>query len=341
MKLKSTIQSTVAACVMAFVMAPAAHAEIKSIVYVSPSSIGVNPFLIMGKEGTEAAAKKIGATATTVESDTQQSKLENVSAAANDGADVVVVLGFEFNDIIADVAPTQPETEFLVVDSCPPGDRLPNVHCAVFREYESAFLMGVIAAMNSKTGKVGTVGALDIPFMHRFSDGFAMGAAHVNPDITVETRWVGGQSPFSDPVRSKEQSLALKAAGVDVIFAAAAGGNFGIYEAAKEAEFTALAVDVNHCPKAPGLLWDSALKRVDEVIMQSIDKISNSEKSTFAAFGIAENGVGAVASSPDDVLAASECLVVGSPDTVAKVREVAAQIASGDLKIEDPMFAKK
>ncbi len=341
MKLTSIFASTLAAGILALSSAALAQSEIKSIVYVSPTSIGVNPFLIMGKDGTEAIAKKLGATATTVESDTQQSKLENVSAAANDGADVVIVLGFEFNDIIADVAPTQPDTQFLVVDSCPPGDRPDNVHCAVFREYESSFLMGVIAAMSTKTGKIGTVGALDIPFMHRFSDGYAMGAKYVNPDIEVETRWVGGQSPFSDPVRSKEQSLALKAAGVDVIFAAAAGGNFGIYEAASEAGFKAIAVDVNHCPKAPGLLLDSALKRVDQVIIQSMEKIANGEKATFAAFGIAENGVGSIASSSDEVLNASECLIVESPEVVAKVREVAAEIASGELKIEDPMFAKK
>jgi len=315
-------------------------ADIERIVYVSPTSIGVNPFLIMGKAGAEQAGDALGATVTTVESDTAQSKLENVSAAANDGADIVIVLGFEFIDIVTDVAPIFPDTDFLIVDSCLQDEPPDNVHCAVFREYESAFLVGMIAALSSDSGRIGTIGALDIPFMHRFSDGFALGAEHAVPGITVQTRWIGGQNPFSDPVRSKEQALALGADGVDVIFAAAGGGNFGIYEAAQQSGFKAIAVDVNHCPEAPGLLLDSALKRVDEVIVRAIERIASGEPASFAAYGLAEEGVGAIALGSNEDIQASECLIADAPDVIARVQAAAAEIADGSLVIEDPMFAQ-
>ena len=44
---------------LALAAAPhAAMAQEKSIVYVSPNPIGNNPFLVLGREGTEAAAAK-------------------------------------------------------------------------------------------------------------------------------------------------------------------------------------------------------------------------------------------------------------------------------------------
>lgn len=324
--------------VMAGAAAPA-MAQDKSIIYVSPNPIGNNPFLVLGRDGTEAAAAKIGAKSSTIESDTPQAILENLYAAANEGADIIVALSFSAVDAVAEVAPTAPDTQFLLVDACPDGDRPDNLHCAVFREHEASFLMGAMAAMSSQAGNVGVVGPIDIPFMHRFTDGFAAGARHVNADIKVETRWVGGQNPFSDPVRAKEQALALNAIGADVIYAAAAGGNFGIYEAAADAGFKVMGVDINHCPLAEGVMYDAALKRVDQVILQSVDAILAGAKQNFASYGLAENGVGGVALWSDEELAASGCLVADNAETVAAVRAIADQIIAGDIKVDDPLAA--
>ncbi len=318
----------------------AAMAKQLKFIYVSPDAIGVNAFLKMGKTGIEAAGKKFGAEVKTFESDSPQSRLENVNAAVNEGADIVVVLGFEFNDILAEVAPTAPDTKFLIVDQCIFKDRPANVSCAVFREYEPSYLMGVIAGMNTKTGKVGVVSALDIPFLHRYTDGFAMGAKSVNPDVKINVRWVGGSNPFADPVRAKEQALALNADGTDVIFAVTAGGDFGIFEGATEAGFKVLSVDVNQCPNAKGAIYDNTLKYVDAVILQSIAGILKGDNAPIVSYGLKEGGMGSLSTSSDAVLAASECLVAQEPKVVAKVRAVAADIISGKLKIQDPMFAK-
>ncbi|MCY6381590.1 BMP family lipoprotein [Hoeflea prorocentri] len=316
-----------------------ATAEDKSIVYVSPNPIGNNPFLVMGRDGTKAAAEKHGAKASTIESDTPQAILENLYAAANEGADLIVALSFSAVDPVSEVAPTAPDTQFLIVDACPSGERPDNLHCAVFREHEASFLMGAMAAMQTESGKLGAVSAIDIPFLHRFTDGFADGARHVKPDIEVEVRWVGGQNPFSDPVRAKEQALALQAIGADVIYAAAAAGNFGIYEAAPGEGFKIMGVDANHCDLAGGTMYDAALKRVDQAIMQSVDAIMGGAKQTFASYGLAENGVGGVVLDSDADLATSGCLIADEAETVAKVRAIADQIISGDIKVNDPLSA--
>jgi len=317
---------------------PSAQAADKLFVYVSPDALGVNAFLKMGQTGIEAAGKKHGAEVKTYESKTAAERLDNVNAAINEGANVVVVLGFEFNDIIAQVAPTAPDVDFLIVDQCI-DNRPANVHCAVFREYEASYLMGVAAGMLTQSGKVGVVGALDIPFLHRYTDGYAQGVKSVKPDASVDVRWVGGENPFADPVRAKEQAVAMNAAGADYIYTATSGGDFGVFEAAKEKSFKVFSVDVNHCPEAPGLIVDQSLKHVDIAMESAIDAIEAGQDSVFMALGIKEGGVGAVALD-EATMAASKCVIADHPDVAAKMREVAATIADGSLKLEDPMFAK-
>ena len=319
-------------------LATNARAADNLFVYVSPDAIGVNAFLQMGKAGIEAAGKKYGAEVKTYESKTAAERLDNVNAAINEGANIVVLLGFEFNDIVKQVAPTAPDTQFLIVDQCI-DERPDNVHCAVFREYEASYLVGVAAGMLTQSNKVGVVGALDIPFLHRYTDAYAEGVKSVKPDASVDIRWVGGENPFADPVRAKEQAVAMNAAGADYIYTATSGGDYGVFEAAKEKNFKVFSVDVNHCPEAPGLIVDQSLKQVDVALGSAVDAILGGQKKVFMALGIKEGAVGAIALNEAGI-ADSKCLIADHPDVAAKMREVAATIADGSLKLEDPMMAK-
>lgn len=336
--MRSVWKATIAAGALALSATVGASAADKLFVYVSPDAIGVNAFLQMGKAGIEAAGQKYGADVKTYESKTAAERLENVNAAVNEGADIVVVLGFEFNDIIKEVGPANPDTQFLIVDQCIE-ERPDNVHCAVFREYEASYLMGVAAGMLTQSGKVGVVGALDIPFLHRYTDGYAQGVKSVKPEATVDIRWVGGENPFADPVRAKEQAVAMHAAGADYIYTATSGGDFGVFEAAKEKDFKVFSVDVNHCPEAPGLIVDQSLKRVDTALETAVGAILDGEKKITMSLGIKEGGVGAIALD-EAKMAESGCLIAEHADVAARMREVAASIADGTLKLEDPMFAK-
>ena len=313
-----------------------AYASDKFFVYVSPDPIGVNAFLEMGKTGIEEAAKKYGADVKTYESTSAPARRENVEAALNEGATLIVVLGFEFNDIINDLAPSAPDVQFLIVDQCIP-DLPPNVHCAVFREYEASYLAGVAAGMMTENNKVGVVGALDIPFLHRYTDAYRDGAVSVNPNIDVQIRWVGGDNPFGDPVRAKEQALAMHSSGADIIFTATAGGDFGVFEGAQENNFKVLSVDVNRCVNAPGFIIDNTLKGVDAALINSVDAIMNGATSSVSAVGLKEGGMSIMALK-DDQLSDSQCLIAQQPDVVKKVKEVAASIIDGSLQLEDPMF---
>jgi len=304
-------------------------------VYVSPDPLGINPFLIMGQTGIEKAAAKHGAEAVVLESEDPTTRAENVRAAVDEGATLVVVLGFEFNDIIVEVAAENPDIEFVVVDQCV--DEAPdNVHCAVFREFEASFLIGALAASLTETGHVGVVGTADIPFLHRYTQGFEAGARHVQEDIQVSVRWVGGENPFADPVRAKEQALDLAANGADHIFAASAAGNLGIFEAAREQDFRAFGLDVDQCPAAPGFIVDNLIKRVDLVVEQVADAILTGTAEPMMVFGLGSGGLYLNALSAD-LDATSDCLIYGYPEVMKRMQAIADQIIAGEIGIADPM----
>ncbi|WP_274425998.1 BMP family ABC transporter substrate-binding protein [Chelativorans sp. YIM 93263] len=315
----------------------AASAQERFFVYVSPDPIGVNAFLQLGESGIEAAGEQYDAEVRTYESRTASERMDNVNAAVNEGADIVVLLGFEFNDVVRQIAPTAPDTQFLIVDQCI-DDRPENVHCAVFREYEASYLLGVEAGMLTETDHVGVVGALDIPFLHRHTDGFTEGVKSVAPDVEVDVRWVGGENPFADPVRAKEQAVAMHAAGADHILSATSGGDFGVFEAAEAEDFKVFTVDVNHCPAVPGHVVDVMLKRVDTAMVQAIGAILEGEH-VMMSLGLAEGGMSTLALE-DNGLAESQCLIAEHPEVIEKVRRVANEIKDGTLELEDPMFAQ-
>ncbi len=311
----------------------------KLYVFVSPDRLGVNTFLQQGKSGVEAAAKKHGAAVKTLESSNASDRAENVRAALSDGATLVVLLGFEFADIVEELAPKSPKTQFLIVDQCikkPPA----NVSCATFREQESAYLLGATAALFAKTQRIGVVAALDIPFLRRYTEAYAQGARMAKPGIAVDVRYVGGPNPFGDPVRAKEQALALRAAGSESIFTATSGGDFGVFDAARAQGFQVLSVDSNRCPNVPGLGLDNTLKQVDRVVQQSIDLIEGGGPAQQRSYGLKEGGMGLMALDVAG-LPQSGCLVATRPDVVQKIRAWAQDIISGKLVIEDPMTRKR
>lgn len=304
-------------------------------VYISPDPLGVNPFLVMGQTGIEAIAGKYGATVVVMESEDPTTREDNVRAAIDLGADIVVVLGFEFADILARLAPASPAVEFLIVDQCIQ-NRPANVHCAMFKEFESSFAIGAMAAMLSETRHVGVIGATDIPFLHRYTDGFEAGAKYIDPDVEVSVRWVGGPNAFSDPVRAKEQALALASSGADYIFGAAAAGNLGVFEAARESEFFAFGLDIDQCSSVPGRIVDNLIKRVDLVIADGIDSIMNGAEAGFMVYGLASGGLELAALAPDRS-GESDCIIYRYPDVMRRMLELRDLIVSGEIGIEDPM----
>lgn len=311
--------------------------EAPTFIYITPNPIGINAFLELGQIGTERVAERLGGTSRTFESTDLNSRRANLEAAIEDAPTVIVLTTFEFTELAGEFATANPDQQFILIDACPESETpIENLHCGVFREFEGAYLLGLMAGNLTETKQVGSVVALDIPFLHRYSDSFALGAQAIDPAITDSQVFIGGDNPFADPARAKEQALAVAAQGADHIFAVGAGSNGGIFEAATEVGFLSYGVDVNQCPDAPGSIVDNNLKLVDNVVEQLLDGILAGTAGPIASFGLAEGGTGVMALT--DELADSGCVIADHPDIVEQVQAAADQIIAGDLVIPDPLF---
>ena len=306
------------------------------LIYVTPSPIGINPFLSLGDVGTRRAAERLGGTAKTFESNLDTaSQRSNIEAAIEEAPDVVVLTTFTLLEMADEFSKAHPDQKFILIDACP-DEPAPNLHCGVFREHEGAYLLGIMAGHLSESGQIGSVVALDIPFFKRWWESFKLGAESVNPDVENSAVFIGGENAFADPARAKELALSLAAQGPDHIFAVGAGSNGGVFEAAEEAGFLAYGVDINECPSAPGRIVDNNLKLVDVLVDQLIEKVIDGEAGPVESFGLAEGGTGVMALHPD--LDSSQCLIAGHPDVIEEVEAAAQGIIDGSIAVPDPLF---
>lgn len=307
-----------------------------ALILVTPEPAGANEFLKLSITGIQEAAKAVGGTSRVFESQDISKVAEQLDAAVAAKPAVVAVVGFEFADSIAKAAPENPEQKFLFVDACTSQPQ-PNVTCAVFREHEAVYLAGVEAGLLTKSGKVGAVVALDTPQIRRFSDPFGIGAKSVNKSVKFTPLYVGGSNPFNDPGRAKEQALSLANAGVDIVMAASAGGNAGVFDAAKSSGLLAFGVDTNQCPQAPGVVLDNVLKEVNVVMVSAAKDIVGGKSGGLKSYGLAEGAV-TLTGLQDDV-ASSGCAIKDHTNVIDQVKKVRDQIISGKITVNDPVKA--
>lgn len=315
----------------------AAPADGPKFVYITSDPIGQNAFLQSGKDGIEAVATEFEGTAKTFESKDDATRRSNLEAAIAEAPEVVVMLGFQFGDVALELAEQNPQQKFLLIDTFMEGAP-ENLYQATFREQEPSYLLGVEAGLLTKANKVGSVLSLDIPLLSKYSGGFAEGAKSVNPAVeTVAPQIIGGDNPFADTARAKEQALAFAATGVDQVFAVGAAANPGIMEAAAEKGFFAYGVDTNQCPLAPGFVVDGSIKSVNAVVETVVGEIMDGKASTDAtsSFGLAEGGMTIV--SLTDGAADSQCTVMDSPEVLDQVKQAFDDIVAGKIKVTDPL----
>ena len=240
---------------------------------------------------------------------------------AERGANPVVGIGFPQAASIEKVAKEFPQTRFAIVDAVVP---LPNVQSFVYREHEGSFLVGMLAAMASRTGKVGFVGGMDIPLVRKFLCGYEQGAKYADPKVGVLAQMTGNTpAAWTDPARGAELTKAQIAQGVDVVFAAAGTTGLGIMQAAKDAGKLAIGVDSNQNHLHPGSILTSMVKRVDLAVLQAFRGVQPG----VTALGLKEGAL-------DYALDEHNAKLV-TPEMKRRVDAAKADIVAGRLKVID------
>jgi basic membrane protein A len=242
---------------------------------------------------------------------------------AERGANPIIGVGFSQAGAIEKVAKEFPKLQFAIIDMVV---QLPNVQSVLFKEQEGSFVVGVLASLASKTGKVGFVGGMDIPLIRKFRCGYEQGVKYANPKAEVFANMTGTTgAAWSDPARGGELAKAQFGKGADVVFAAAGGTGVGVYQAAKDAGKLAIGVDSNQNHLQPGTMLSSMVKRIDVAIYQ----IATGAKPGITVLGLKEGGV-------DYAIDEHNAKLI-TPDMKKKVEAAKADIISGKIKVADYM----
>jgi basic membrane protein A len=248
---------------------------------------------------------------------------------ASEGYDPVVVVGFTQLPALMEVAPEFPETHFAIIDETAD---LPNVRSIKFKEEEGSYIVGMLAAMASTSGRIGFVGGMDVPLIRAFACGYVQGAKAVNPDIQILQNMTGDTgAAWNDPVRGGELARAQIEQGADVIYHAAGGTGIGVLQAAADAGKLGIGVDSNQNYLHPGSVLTSMLKRVDNAVYDSFiavrDGVAMEDWAGVQTLGLAEEGVGWALDENNESLITDEM--------EAAVAQAAGRIVAGEVSVHD------
>lgn len=276
--------------------------------------------------GAERWKAETGGTYKELEMQDEAQREQALRRLAEAGANPVVMTGFAFGDVLNKVAPDFPDTKFAIVDMVV--DQ-PNVKSVVFNEHEGSFLVGMMAAMASKTGTVGFIGGMDIPLIRKFGCGYAQGVLAAKPDAKVVLNMTGTTpAAWNDPVKGAELAKAQKAQGADVIYAAAGGTGVGVLQTAADEGILSIGVDSNQNYMHPGKVLTSMLKRVDNAVYEAFKEGENLTPG-INVMGLANDGVGYAMDENNAALV--------TPEMTAAVDAAAAKIKSGEIVVHDYM----
>jgi len=287
-------------------------------------------------EGVKRAARDFPIVLRDVEPGDPTSIEPAMRAFAERGYDLIIGVGFSQTPIIETVAKDYPNISFVIVDGV---SQLPNVASLIFREHEGAYLVGMIAAMTSKTGTLGFLGGMDIPLIHKFEVGYEEGAHAVNPEVNVVPNYIGvTDTAWNDPVKGKELARTQIERGADIIFAAAGNSGLGAFDAVEQygkddqgrAQKLVIGVDSNQNWVKPGFVLTSMVKRVDNAVYQIVkDRVANQFAGGIHVYGLENEGIGyAVDEYNKDLI---------PPATIRAVDQARKKIIDGQIKVTNAM----
>lgn len=262
-----------------------------------------------------------------VQGENDQQKADRLTLLATSGYNPIIGVGFAYATALKQVAPKYPNIHFGIVDD----DSITanNVAGLVFSENESSFLVGVAAALATKSKNVGFIGGVQTPLIQKFQAGYAAGVKAIDPAIKVQVAYIS-QAPdfsgFNDPAKGKVIAEGQYDNGADVVYHAAGGSGSGLFQAAKAKGKLAIGVDSDQYQSAPAdekeFILTSALKGVDTAVYNFIEQDAKGQfKPGSTRFSLKDNGVGYATSNPK------------IEPYKAKIEEFKAKIISGEITV--------
>ena len=280
--------------------------------------------------GVKATEEKLGITLIEVngmENDPIATEMLLRDAAQN--SDLVLTAGYQMGDVLARVAPEFPDVKFAIFDVVLD---IANVASVNYKSNEGSFLVGAIAALKTKSGKIGYIGGVDVPLLREFEAGYVAGIQAINPDTEISVEYISESvAGFGQPDKAKELALAQYENGIDVIYVAAGGSGQGVLEAAQEQQKFIIWVDSNGNHLAPGIVLTSMTKEISASVQRIIRETTDGNFMTGVRyFGLEDGGVSYALDEHNQSLL--------SDDIITTVESLKAKIIAGEIIVPDTVW---
>ncbi|MGF7057865.1 BMP family ABC transporter substrate-binding protein [Brassicibacter mesophilus] len=301
-----------------------------------PGNLGDKSFFDASKEAITKIESELGVETAMVEMGTDVSKYyATYQDYCEAGYDLILTISTTGDDILKQAAEEYPEQKFINLDTDTTGFS-ENVLGVTTKSNEMSFLAGVVAAIKAEeagSDVIGFIGGMDIPGINYFLVGYIEGAQYINPNIKVNTSYVGS---FIDSATAKELASIMYNNGVSIIYQAAGASGIGVIEATTELDKLAIGVDADQAlaleesnQNQAEHIVTSAVKQIPtyavDLVRQDMEgklKFGESIK-----LGLAENGVGIAKNSYYEKLMSKE--------NIALVEEAEKKVKDGEVTLSD------
>ncbi len=236
-------------------------------------------FNSLSNVGLQRAKRELGVEGRVFITQTAADRLPNLTAAAQQGYNLIIGVGFLMFDPLGKVPPQFPNTKFAGVDvpyafvvSSAKLKSIPNLRGLLFKENEAGCLVGNIAALEAKRlagpDVISAVGANKVPAIVSFIAGYKFCAKRANPAVKVLVNYANDPT-FADQAKCRATALSQIARGSQVVFQVAGQCGLGALDAAKSKGVWGIGVDADQYFLGPHVLT-SATKKVDVAVYDTI-----------------------------------------------------------------------
>jgi basic membrane lipoprotein Med (substrate-binding protein (PBP1-ABC) superfamily) len=243
---------------VALALAPcAASAQAKTkigFIYVGPAAdYGYNMSMDLGRKHVESKLKGVETAA--FEAIPESAEVERVmERLISSGHNIIFATSYGYLDHAIRVGQRYPKVKFLHAGGMKTST---NVGTYWADSDDGMYLAGIAAGSMTKSGKLGFVGAFQIPQLLRSINAFTLGAQSVNPNVTTTVVWTGG---WWEPQKETEAVNAFADKGIDVI-AEQVDSPITIAQTAEKRGVYIIGKDVNVMDRAPnvwitGVSWN-------------------------------------------------------------------------------------
>lgn len=289
---------------------------------LSPGPVNDQGWNQLAYDGLKQIEEQLGAEISYIEVAESPAEFEKgFSDYASQGYDLVIGHGFQFQDAAAKVAPQFPETVFITSGGAKVDQNLAPV---IMRMEEAMYLLGIIAAHTSESGKAVGVGGMDIPAISGPFAGFEAGFESV-PDKEFSVTYINN---WTDVGAAKEAALAALAEGADVVVPNANIAGQGVFQAAQEEGFWTFGTNADQSDLAPERVLGNAVINYPQAFVQVAKSVQDG---TFApntpqSFGLEDTDVVFMTYNPK-----TEGQI--SDEVKAQVEEASQKIIAGEIVV--------